>query len=226
MRSRFQNYKGYAVAGIEEVLSPEQKKMAIQLQATEFSSVWLKNNGKGGFEMIALPREAQYSTLNGMVVDDFTGDGNLDIAINGNDYGTEVSVGRYDALNGLVLQGDGKGNFAPLSILQSGIFLPGNGKALVQIAGANGHTQIAASENRGPLRLFELKEARTMVPVLPKDISATFYWKDGSKSKCELYYGTSFQSQSGRHLLVNKRVEKIEIMQSTGEKRIVNLPHK
>jgi hypothetical protein len=65
-----------------------------------------------------------------------------------------------------------------------------------------------------------------MVPVLPKDISATFYWKDGSKSKCELYYGTSFQSQSGRHLLVNKRVEKIEIMQSTGEKRIVNLPHK
>lgn len=226
MRSRFQNYKGFAVAGIEEVLSPEQKKMAIQLQATEFSSVWLKNNGKGGFEMIALPREAQFSILNGMVVDDFTGDGNLDIAINGNDYGTEVSVGRYDALNGLVLQGDGKGNFAPLSILQSGIFLPGNGKALVQIAGANGHTQIAASENRGPLRLFELKEARTMVPVLPKDISATFYWKDGSKSKCELYYGTSFQSQSGRHLLVNKRVEKIEIMQSTGEKRIVNLPHK
>jgi hypothetical protein len=226
MRNRFQNYKGFAIAGIDDVLSPEQKKMAIQLSATEFSSVFLKNNGKGNFEMIPLPREAQYSTLNGMVVDDFTGDGNLDIAINGNDYGTEVSVGRYDALNGLVLQGDGKGNFTPLSILQSGIFLPGNGKALVQIAGANGHTQIAASENRGPLRLFELKEARTMVPVLPKDISATFYWKDGSKSKCELYYGTSFQSQSGRHLLVNKRVEKIEIMQSTGEKRIVNLPHK
>jgi len=226
MRSRFQNYKGYAVAGIEEVLSPEQKKMAIQLQATEFSSVWLKNNGKGGFEMIALPREAQFSTMNGMVVDDFTGDGNLDIAINGNDYGTEVSVGRYDALNGLVLQGDGKGNFVPLSILKSGIFLPGNGKALVQIAGASGHTQLAASENRGPLRLFELKESRTLVSVLPKDISATFYWKDGSKSKCELYYGTSFQSQSGRHLLVNNRVEKIEIIQLSGEKRIVNLPHK
>jgi hypothetical protein len=35
----------------------------------------------------------------------------------GNDYGTEPSVGRYDACNGLVLKGDGKGGFVPLSIL-------------------------------------------------------------------------------------------------------------
>ena len=223
MRNRFQNYKGFAVAGIEEVLSPEQKKMAIQLSATEFSSVFLKNNGKGNFEMIPLPREAQYSTLNGMVVDDFTGDGNLDIAINTNDYGTEVSVGRYDALNGLVLQGDGKGNFTPLSILQSGIFLPGNGKAFVQIAGAKGQSCIAASENRGPLRLFELKEPRTIIPVLPNENSATLFWKNGSKSKCELYYGSSFQSQSGRHIAVSKQVSKVEIAQLTGGKRIVSL---
>jgi hypothetical protein len=223
MRNRFQNYKGFAIAGIDDVLSPEQKKMAIQLSATEFSSVFLKNNGKGNFEMIPLPREAQYSTLNGMVVDDFTGDGNLDIAINGNDYGTEVSVGRYDALNGLVLQGDGKGNFTPLSILQSGIFLPGNGKAFVQIAGAKGQSCIAASENRGPLRLFELKEPRTIIPVLPNENSATIFWKNGSKSKCELYYGSSFQSQSGRHIAVSKQVSKVEIAQLTGGKRIVSL---
>lgn len=223
MRNRFQNYKGYAVAGIEEVLSPEQKKMAIQFSATEFSSVVLKNNGKGNFEMIPLPSEAQYSTLNGMVVDDFTGDGNLDIAINTNDYGTEVSVGRYDALNGLVLQGDGKGNFTPLSILQSGIFLPGNGKAMVQIAGANGYSCLAASENRGPLRLFELKEPRTIIPVFPNEISATLFWKDGSKTKRELYYGSSFQSQSGRHISVSKQVTKVEITQLSGSKRLVSL---
>jgi len=44
-----------------------------------------------------------------MQVDDYDGDGNLDILMNGNDYGTEVSVGRYDALNGLLLKGNGKG---------------------------------------------------------------------------------------------------------------------
>ena len=46
-----------------------------------------------------------------MVADDFDGDGNLDVVINANDYGTEVQSGRYDALNGLLLKGDGKGNF-------------------------------------------------------------------------------------------------------------------
>lgn len=37
-----------------------------------------------------------------MLAEDFDGDGNLDILINGNDYGTEVSVGRYDACNGII----------------------------------------------------------------------------------------------------------------------------
>ena len=55
--------------------------------------------------------QAQISALNGMAVDDFDGDGNLDVLINGNDWGTEVTVGRYDALNGLLLRGDGKGEF-------------------------------------------------------------------------------------------------------------------
>ena len=31
------------------------------------------------------------------------------LVINGNDYGTEVTTGRYDALNGLMLKGNGKG---------------------------------------------------------------------------------------------------------------------
>jgi len=222
MRNRFQNYKGYAVAGIAEVLSDEQKKMAIQLDATQFSSVWLKNNGNGNFEMIPLPKDAQYSTINGMVVDDFNGDGNLDIAINGNDYGTEVSVGRYDAMNGLVLKGDGKGNFIPLTILQSGIFIPGNGKALVQIARGNNTDCIAASENRGPLRLFELKEKRTQITLLPNEVSAIIYWKDGSSSKTEFFYGSSFQSQSGRHISISSKVNKIVINQTNGATRTLS----
>lgn len=61
-----------------------------------------------------------------MLVGDYDSDGNLDVLINGNDYGTEVTVGRYDALNGLLLKGDGKGGFKPLTILESGIFIPLN----------------------------------------------------------------------------------------------------
>jgi hypothetical protein len=74
--------------------------------------------------------------LDGIVVDDFDGDGNLDVALNGNDYGTEVSTGRYDAFNGLMLKGDGKGGFKPLSIMQSGIYIPGDGKGFVKLQSA------------------------------------------------------------------------------------------
>jgi hypothetical protein len=94
---------------------------------------------------------------------------------------------------------------------------------MVQIAGANGYSCLAASENRGPLRLFELKEPRTIIPVFPNEISATLFWKDGSKTKRELYYGSSFQSQSGRHISVSKQVTKVEITQLSGSKRLVSL---
>ena len=40
-----------------------------------------------------------------MIADDFNGDGNLDVVMNTNDFGTESTVGRYDALNGLYLVG-------------------------------------------------------------------------------------------------------------------------
>ncbi len=133
MRSKFQNYKSYAAATINEVLTQEERKGALRLQANYLQSVILLNRGNGKFTPSPLPVQAQVSVLNGMVVEDFDGDGNLDVVINGNDYGTEVSVGRYDALNGLYLKGNGNGSFSPISILTSGIFIPGNGKALVKL---------------------------------------------------------------------------------------------
>ena len=66
-------------------------------------------------------------------------------------------VGRYDALNGLLLKGDGRGNFKPLSILQSGIYIPGDGKALVKLESASGKYLAAASQYKDDLKLFELR---------------------------------------------------------------------
>lgn len=223
MRSRFQNYRGYAEATMDQVLLPEQQKTAQRLAANNFQSVYLRNDGKGKFSLLPLPQQAQFSILNGMAVADYDGDGNLDIAINGNDYGTEVSVGRYDALNGLVLKGDGKGNFQSLSILQSGIFLPGNGKALVQLRGKNGSSMLAASQNRGTVKVFQLRQSLRTVTVLPADISATVFLADGRKRKQELYFGASFLSQSGRFIPVGKNVNGLEIKDTRGNIRRIQL---
>ena len=158
LKKKFPDYKSYAMATMEDVLSPEQRKNALRLKANYLQSAYLRNDGNGKFTMIPLPKEAQVSVLNGMVAEDFDGDGNLDVAINGNDYGTEVSQGRYDALNGLILKGDGKGDFKPMSILQSGIYIPGDGKALVKFLDNNGDLIIAASQNKDALKFFKLKK--------------------------------------------------------------------
>jgi hypothetical protein len=54
--------------------------------------------------------------------------------MNGNDFGADFAVGRYDALNGLVLKGDGKGYFRALSILQSGDLHFGRWMAMLRLA--------------------------------------------------------------------------------------------
>jgi hypothetical protein len=162
--------------------------------------------------------------LNGMVVDDFDGDGNLDIALNGNDYGTEVNTGRYDALNGLVLRGDGKGNFRALSILQSGVYIPGDGKALVKLLGAKGNYLLAATQNKDVMKIFELKRPVNIVKLRPTDMYAIIKYKNGKTGKQEFYYGTSFLSQSGRFLNINKTMESVIIVDNYGRKRTIQIP--
>ncbi len=223
MRRKFPSFKSYAVATMDKVLTEQDRKGALILKANNLQTSFLKNEAGGKFSMSALPSQAQFSMINGMLADDFDGDGNIDLLMNGNDYGTEVSVGRYDALNGLFLHGDGKGNFSPETILQSGIFIPGNGKALVKFRGANGACLIAASQNRGRLKIFELKRKCKTLPLEPMDVSAQIKYKNGKTIFQEFYYGSSFLSQSGRFILLNDDVSSVTITNNLGKTRNIHL---
>jgi ASPIC and UnbV/FG-GAP-like repeat len=222
MRVKFQNYKSFANATMDQLFTKEQLKDALILKANNLKSGYLRNNGNGKFTLIPLPMQAQISVLNGMTVDDYDGDGNLDVLINGNDYGTEVSVGRYDALNGLLLRGNGKGDFIPQSILQSGIYIPGNGKALVKLRSKNGRYLVAAGQNRGPLKIFELKREVHCISIQPNDTGAEIKYKNGVSQKQEFYYGSSFLSQSARFLSLDSNVVSVTIYDSKGGSRKMN----
>ena len=221
IKKRYTNYKSYAVATMDEVITPEMRKGALRLKSNTSQSCYIRNDGNGKFTMIPLPNQAQISAINGMVVDDFDGDGNLDVMINGNDYGTEVGVGRYDALNGLMLKGDGKGGFTPQSILQSSIYIPGDGKALVKLQNNKGGYMLAASQNRGALKLFQLKTNTHNIKLLPDDESAIITYNNGKKEKQEFYYGSSFLSQSGRFFTVGNNVKSVVVTNGEGQSRSV-----
>jgi hypothetical protein len=222
IKKKFPTYKPFALATMDDILTPEQRAGSVRLQATMMQSCYLRNDGDGKFTMIPLPKAAQVSVINGMVVDDFDGDGNPDVLISGNDYGTEVGTGRYDALNGLLLKGDGQGNFTPLPISQSGIYIPGNGKALVKLAGSKGKYLVAASQNRGPLKLYECKERMDQIKANVNDVAAILHFKDGRTQKTEFYNGSSFLSQSGRFLAIGSNVATVEMINNKGVRRIIS----
>jgi len=222
MKKRYNNYKSFATATMEDIFPPEKREGAIRLKANMLQSCFIQNDGAGKFTMIALPKEAQISTLNGMLADDFDGDGNLDVLINGNDFGTEVSIGRYDALNGLLLKGNGSGGFSALSIQQSGIYIPGNGKALVKLLGSSGNYLVAASQNKDALKLFELNRKVKVLQIQPSEVSALIQLKNGKTEKREFYYGSSFLSQAARFIIKNENVANLMIVNDKGEKRIIH----
>lgn len=221
LRTRYQAYKDYANASMQDLFTPEQMKDALRLKANTLASSLIKNEGNGKFSVVPLPTLAQVSVINGMCVNDFDGDGNLDVLINGNDFGTDVSVGRYDAMNGLLMKGDGKGNFAPQSIMESGIFIPGNGKAMVALKNAGGNLLVAASQNKGPLKLYQNRKTLKSIALQPLDVLAEIKYKDGKTERRELYYGYSLLSQSGRSLFVNDQAVSVIVTDSKGGKREV-----
>jgi enediyne biosynthesis protein E4 len=224
LKKKFLTYKDFANADIHQLFSDEQMKSALVLHANNFKSCYIKNKGNGKFEIYPLPAMAQLAPLNGMVTDDFNNDGNTDIAISGNDYGNEVTNGRYDALNGIVLLGDGKGNFIPQTILQSGLYISGDAKALIKLKGANNDYLLAASQNRGPLKIYKHpSSSQKLIQLQPADRDVFITLTNGSIRKEELYIGNSCLSQSSHFICAGTSIKKIEVVNNKGLKRVIEI---
>jgi hypothetical protein len=222
-RAKYQKYEAYATAPFSKMFTEEEMKGVLKLQANYFSNSYIENNGNGTFTLSSLPQAAQYACLNGMLTEDFDGDGNLDVLAVGNDYGTEVFVGRYDACNGLFLKGDGKGNFFKTSILQSGWFVPGNAKALVKMKSASGRTLFAASENRGPLKIYTANKTGRQMPAQPDDAVALVTLANNKIQRHEFNWGASFLSQSSRFIILPAGAKSVLLIDNRGTKRDVRL---
>src|SRR5688572_21740229 len=221
-KARFTSYNTYGVATMDKVLTKDETEHSLKLFADCLASCFIKNKGNGKFEIKQLPVQAQLSTVFAAIANDVDGDNNLDLIINGNDFGTEISTGRYDAFNGLVLKGDGKGNFIPLSMQESGLFIPGDGKSLAWIRSTGEKPLLLAAQNQGPLLVFSKQVSSKTIPILPGDLSAEILFDNGKKRKEEFYFGNSFYSQSGRYIVSGPGILSITITKRNGSKRSIN----
>ena len=218
IRKKFNKYTDYARATIYDIL-PDTAN-ALKLQANYLASSLIENKGGGKFEIRALPTAAQMAPLYGLVAQDINEDGNLDLLISGNDYGNEIVNGHYDALNGLVLLGDGQNNFVPQSIEKSGLFIPGDGKGLAQLLIGDKYA-LAATQNKGPLKLFSLAKNFRAVRFNNDDVKAIIHLSNGKIRLHEIHHGGSFPSQSARIILINNSVKSVEVIDRSGNKRSI-----
>lgn len=149
LKKKFVHYKDYRDVKLEDIITPLQKGNSALMTVEQLQSVFLKNNA-GSFEVIPLPLEAQYFPIYGMKATDINDDGKLDILATGNLSATQPDFGSYDAGVGLVLLGDGIGNFVPMRPDQSGFITLGEGRdiALLREAKSDNPIYIVSRNNQ------------------------------------------------------------------------------
>ena len=154
LKKKFLYSKEYATATISDLWSQKDLDAGLQLAAYEFETCWWENQG-GKFLRRSLPIQAQTSPVQGIVCDDFNGDGHIDIMMAGNRYGFEVETNPCDAGIGTVLLGDGKGNFSWLNNNQSGFWAMREARDLLMLRSTGGKRTIVVSNNHSALQVFQ-----------------------------------------------------------------------
>ena len=132
IKNKFKNYEGFSEATLIDVYGKKNLESALHYQVKSFASIYIENKGDS-FKTHQLPVEAQFSSIQKILVNDYDKDGNLDALIAGNLHNSEVETPRNDASYGLFLKGKGNGSFKATSVLESGFYTSGDVKEMSEI---------------------------------------------------------------------------------------------
>jgi len=153
IEKEFSNFKIYSNATVEEIYGASLDK-ALNLKAKTFASMYIENLGDNKFQGRPLPSLAQASAINSILIKDFDLDGKKDLLIAGNLYQTEIEMPRHDAGIGLLLRGNGVGEFKEISTIQSGFYTPDDVKEM-KFINVNGKEIILVGNNNSLLQTIE-----------------------------------------------------------------------
>ena len=154
IQKKLLHYTDYADAQLTDIFTGEQLSKAATVEIKELRSVYLQNDGNK-FTIKPLPAQAQISAINGMISVDIDHDGNKDIITAGNFYPFRVSLGPLDASIGLVLKGDGKGNFVAVPYQHTGLNISGDTRCMIMVK-ANDKNEIVAAKNNGAVQVVQI----------------------------------------------------------------------
>ncbi|TLV00896.1 VCBS repeat-containing protein [Dyadobacter luticola] len=133
MRTRFQDYKSYAEATVNEIFTADELKGAKELKSNFLETAYFERGSNGKFIKQTLPLQAQISPVYTITSLDFDSDGKKDILLCGNVSKARLRFGKYDANYGVLLKGDGQGHFQYVNQNVSGFRLKGDVRSVLPI---------------------------------------------------------------------------------------------
>jgi hypothetical protein len=150
----------YAQATANEIFKGKDKADMLRLYCDETRSCFLENMRNGKFVKHPLPTAAQISAVNTIICDDLNQDGFKDLLLAGNEFGTEVTVGRDDASYGCFLRGNRNKSFTTIPAMESGFMLKGDVRDMSLLHFPGGKKIILAAVNNDSLRVFKISNVR------------------------------------------------------------------
>ncbi|WP_162628102.1 VCBS repeat-containing protein [Arcticibacterium luteifluviistationis] len=207
-RNRFTTYKEYSKATIDNLLTKEEMAVAIKHYLNHNATSYIENLGDGKFSLKKMPVEVQFAPAYGLLTDDFNEDGLLDVMVIGNNFGNELLVGKLDASNGLLLLGDGFGNFSVAK--NSGLNIPGDARGLVKIIDGKNQELVLASQNKSKAKMYLTPKTGKLYKLKDTDRRVSYEF-NGKKVSFEVYFGSSFLSQSSRNVLIPENATNVKI---------------
>ncbi|MDQ2721606.1 MAG: VCBS repeat-containing protein [Bacteroidota bacterium] len=149
---RFPTFKSYADATLKDIFTEDELKDAKHLQANVLGTSLFEFGSDGKFHEKALPLQAQFSPVFTITALDYNKDGNLDLLLCGNINHGRLRFGKSDANYGVLLKGDGKGNFSYISQRQSGFNIKGDVRSVINI-----NNDLLFGINQSAVRAYKLK---------------------------------------------------------------------
>lgn len=200
---KYSSFESFSRIRVEEALG-DRAPSASRLEANWLDSTLFLNRGQR-FEARPLPVGAQVAPAFAVCVADFDGDGREDVFLSQNFFATRADTSRYDAGRGLLLRGDGRGEFAAVPGQESGLLIYGEQRGAAACDyDQDGRVDLAVAQVDAETKLYRNLTARPGLrvrlqgpPGNPQGVGAMLRLQSGDRlgPAREVHAGAGYWSQ-------------------------------
>ncbi len=153
VEEKYPDYESFAEAEVMDIIDDFSGEL-IHKEVTLMASTILENLGGGRFDLEYLPARAQFSPVNDIVIADFNADGDKDILVVGNYFGTESNTTKLDAGKGVLLTGNGSMNFNEVWPRSSGFWADADAREMTMLRTGTDRRIIILGNNNDSINVF------------------------------------------------------------------------